>query len=100
MMTQDELDRALTRVRETAARVDATTRAVEHLVEVVRIEQLALAEGVGTQTEYLKAEAELFTARSSLVESSHAQIASRVELARVIGELSIGWLNSAVETNP
>ncbi len=98
LATQETIDRALVAVRESHARVDATGRAAEHLAEVVRIEQLSLSEGAGTQTDYLLAEAELFAARATLVEARHAEIAARVELARVVGHLSPAWLAGALET--
>ncbi|KPJ96293.1 MAG: hypothetical protein AMS18_01120 [Gemmatimonas sp. SG8_17] len=94
---QENLDIAITAVHESHARVAAMTRAVDHNYEVARIEQLALQEGAGTQTDYLRAEAELFTARAALVEARHREIAARVELARVVGELDLNWLERIVE---
>jgi hypothetical protein len=35
-----------------------------------------------------------------LVEAEHAEIAARLELARVVGELTTEWLNKNVETAP
>jgi outer membrane protein TolC len=99
MTTQEDLDQALTMVQESEARVAATARAVEHQTEVARIEQLALAEGAGTQTDYLAAEADLFAIRSALIESRHTEIAARVALARVVGDLSLEWLANAVEND-
>jgi outer membrane protein TolC len=52
--------------------------------------------GSGTQTDFLNAEADLLTAQANLVEARHAEIAARVELARVAGELSLDWLADAV----
>jgi outer membrane protein TolC len=75
----------------------AITRAVDHLAEVARIEQLALEVGAGTQTDYLRAAAELARTRAALVESRHAEIAATVELARLTGDLSTAWLERALE---
>jgi len=94
---QESVDVAVTAVSEVKARVVAMTRAVEQLAEVARIEQLALDTGAGTQIDYLRAEAELSEARASLAEVRHAEIAARIELARVTGELSQEWLDRAVE---
>jgi outer membrane protein len=97
---EEGVDRALNASLETRALVSALRRAVQLQTEVARIEQLSLDAGAGTQTDYLRAEAELARARSLLVEAEHAEIAARVELARVVGELTVGWLNRNVETAP
>jgi outer membrane protein TolC len=94
----DAVDRALSRVQEQSARVDALARAAEHLAEVARIEQLALDAGRGIQTDYLRAEASLRRARAAVVQARHAEIAARVELARVVGDLSPHWLAAMLET--
>ncbi len=96
----ESVDVAVTVVSEVQSRVLAMTRAVAHLAEVARIEQLALTAGAGTQIDYLRAEADLSRARAALVETRHAEIAARVELARVTGELNQEWLNRSVETIP
>jgi multidrug efflux system outer membrane protein len=95
---REDVDRALNAAMETGALVDALDRAVEHQTEVVRIEQLSLEEGAGTQTDYLRAEADLARARSLLVEAQHAEIAARVQLARVVGELTPEWLDRNLES--
>lgn len=97
---EEGVDRALNAALETRALVSALRRAVQLQTEVARIEQLSLDAGAGTQTDYLRAEAELARARSLLVEAEHAEIAARVELARVAGELTTEWLNRNVETSP
>jgi len=86
------VDRALAAVREAHARVAALGSAAEQSAEVARIERLSLEVGSGTQTDYLDAEANLLRARASLIEARHAEIAARIELARVTGELSLAWL--------
>jgi outer membrane protein TolC len=95
---REDVDRALNAALETGALVDALDRAVEHQSEVVRIEQLSLEEGAGTQTDYLRAEADLARARSLLVEAQHAEIAAWVQLARVVGELTPEWLDRNLES--
>jgi outer membrane protein len=97
LQAEEGVDRALNAVLSTGALVDALTRAVQHQSEVARIELLSLEAGAGTQTDYLRAEADLSRARSLLVEARHAEIAARVELARVIGELTLEWLDGNLE---
>ena len=82
------------------SRVAALEAAVLQSAEVARITQLARHVGEGTQTDYLIAEAGLFRARSSLVQARHAVIAARVELARVLGELSRPWIARSLESLP
>jgi outer membrane protein TolC len=86
------IDRALAAVADSDARVEALSRGVEHLTEVARIEQLALDVGAGVQTDYLRAEADLFAARAALAEVRHGALAARVALARATGELSTEWI--------
>jgi outer membrane protein TolC len=77
--------------------VAALARAEQHQTEVARIELLSLEAGAGTQTDYLRAEADLARARSLLVEAQHTEIAAWVEVARVVGELTPEWLARTVE---
>jgi outer membrane protein len=91
------VDRAIAAVEESDARVDALTQAVTHLTEVSRIERLALDVGTGVQTEFLRAEADLYQARANLVRASHNAAAARVALARAVGELSLDWLRTHLE---
>jgi outer membrane protein len=93
------VDRALGAAREAHARVLALTTAVAQFDEVVRIRRLTLETGSGTQTDYLDAESDLLRARASLVDARHAEIAARVELARVTGELTPEWLAAALAAN-
>lgn len=94
------VDRALAAVREAHARVAALGSAAEQSAEVARIERLSLEVGSGTQTDYLDAEANLLRARASLIEARHAEIAARIELERVTGELTLEWLARALESEP
>ncbi|HLA89921.1 MAG TPA: TolC family protein [Gemmatimonadaceae bacterium] len=93
------VDQALAALREAHARVAALAGAVEQSAEVARIERLSLDVGSGTQTQYLDAEANLLRARAGLVEARHAEIAARVELAGIVGELSREWLARTVESS-
>jgi outer membrane protein TolC len=93
----EQVDRALNAALQARARVAAMARAERHQAEVVRIEKLSLEAGLGTQTDYLRAEAELLRARSALVEARHGEILARIELARVLGELTPDWLAENLE---
>jgi outer membrane protein TolC len=94
------VDRALAALREARARVVALESAVVQSAEVTRIERLSLDVGSGTQTDYLAAEATLLAARASLIQATHAEIAARIQLAHLLGELSRGWLAANVESGP
>ena len=100
LSVQDGVDRGLSAVRESQVRVAAVEEAVDHLFEVARIERLSLDAGAGTQTEYLRSEAELLRARALLIEARNTEIAARVELARIVGQLSPAWLERELESTP
>lgn len=95
-----QLDAAIAAVHESHAQVASLQRAVDRFAEVVRIEKLRLAAGAGTQSDYLDAEASLLSARAGLAAARHREIASRVEIARITGQLSLPWLNQIVEHTP
>ena len=97
---EETIDLSLTAVRESQARADAVETAVQHLAEVARIEQLALEAGAGTQTDFLRADADLRGARAQLIEARHMEILARIQLARTTGELSVEWLASTLEIEP
>jgi outer membrane protein len=97
---EEAVDRGLTAVSETRSRAAAVETAVRHMSEVTRIEQLALAEGAGTQTDFLRADADLRRARAALAQARHAQILARIQLARAMGELTLQWLTATLETSP
>jgi outer membrane protein len=86
------VDRALAAGDEARARAGALERAVERMVEVVRVQKLLVEVGSGTQVDYLQAEAELASSRAALYEARAAAQIARVELARVMGELDVAWL--------
>ncbi len=97
---EEHIDRALTAVQESHARAGAIETAVLHLAEVTRIEQLALEAGAGTQTDFLRADAELRRTRAQLIEARHTEILARIQLARTTGDLSVEWLAGTLETIP
>jgi hypothetical protein len=89
LQVEEAIDRALSGIREARARVESLVIAVARAEEVARIEQLLLETGSGTQTDFLSAEADLLAIRADLVDGRHAEIAARVDLARVTGELKV-----------
>jgi outer membrane protein len=94
------IDRALATLAQANGRVEALDAAVRYLTEIARIERLALDVGGGTQSDYLKAEADLMRTRARLIEAEHAALLSHVELARVTGALSLEWLERHLEHSP
>lgn len=88
------IDRALASLTEARARRQALERATQRLAEVARVQQLLLDAGAGTQVDYLAAEAELAATRASLYETRVAGLLARVELARILAELSPAFLAS------
>jgi len=93
----EAVDRAVARERGAAARGAALARAVAQYEEVARIEALALEAGAGTQASWITAEADLLAARAAWVEARQAEVAARVELARLAGTLTPATLLSLVE---
>ncbi len=96
----EEIDVALARVEEVRARVEALRRAEASLAEVARIEKLALEAGAGTQTDYLKAEADLLSVSADLAAAKNGQVVARVELARAAGDLTPAWVAEYLESRP
>lgn len=96
----EEIDEALARIEEVRARVEALRRAEASLAEVARIEKLALEAGAGTQTDYLKAEADLLSVSADLAAAKNGQVVARVELARATGDLSPAWVAEYLESRP
>jgi multidrug efflux system outer membrane protein len=97
---ENGVDMGISAVRESRVRREAVEEAVTHLTEVARIERLALETGAGTQTEYLRSEAELLRAKASLIDARNKEIAARIELARVVGLLDHSWLDRELENTP
>jgi outer membrane protein TolC len=100
LSVRNGVDRGISAVRESRARLDAVEEAVVHLTEVVRIERLALETGAGTQTEYLRSEAELLRSKATLIDARNTEIAARIELARIVGQLDTSWIDRELENNP
>jgi outer membrane protein TolC len=94
----DGLEQALAGFAETHALREALQTGVDQSAEVARIEALALDTGSGVQTDFLRAEAELFQARAALAQARNGEILARIELARIMGELTLDWLRDNVET--
>jgi len=97
---EQHIDRAMAALDETRSRVTSLAKAVETFAEVVKIEKLMRDTGAGTQTDYLDAEADLVNARANLVEAQHGEIAARVELARLTGQLDLEWIARYLENQP
>lgn len=100
LATEQQMDEGRAAYDASRARVIALNAAVQQAEEVARITALARDVGDGTQTDYLLAEAALFRARSTLIQARNAQIAARVELARVLGDLNRSWIVNSLETLP
>ena len=66
----------------------------------MRIEKLSLEAGSGTQTDYLRAEADLLAARAGWIEARHGEVTARAELARVTGALDRAWVARNLEDEP
>lgn len=100
LSAEQQVDDARAAYDASRVRVTALDAAAEQAAEVARITALARDVGDGTQTDYLIAEANLFRARSALVQARHGVIAARVELARVLGQLNRNWIVTSLETQP
>lgn len=82
---------------EASSRARALTSSVEQHEEVARIEALALAEGAGVQSDFLRAEAALLRARAGLAEARGRTVLAAVQWARARGVLTLEWLLQHVE---
>lgn len=98
MEIQDQVEEALAQVQETRALREALELATRQSSEVARIEALALDAGAGVQTDFLRAQAELFQAQAALAQARHGEILARIRLARIRGELSLEWIQRTLET--
>jgi len=97
LAVEDGVEEAVAALSETGALRSALERGVEQAEEVARIEALALEVGSGVQTDFLRAQAELFQARASLAQARHGEVMATIQLARVTGELSLDWLQENME---
>ena len=96
----EDVDRGLARLEQSHARVQSLATAVARGTEVARIERLSLAAGAGTQTDYLRAEADLQDARAAYAEARHGEMAARAALARLTGVLDPAWITRTLEDRP
>ena len=97
LSVEDEAETALASVTETQALKAALEIAAKQSEEVARIEALALDAGAGTQSDFLRAQAELFQARAALAQARHGEILARIQLAQVRGELTLEWIQQHME---
>jgi len=97
---EEALDGALARMEESRARLASLEIAVGRSAEVSRIEQLKLETGVGTQPEFLDAEADLLGARAGVVHARLGTITAQLEIARVSGRLGAAWIAAHMEEGP
>ena len=95
-----EVDRALASMEEAEARIESLQTAAARFDEVSRIEKLRLETGAGTETDYLRAEADRLAAEAGLIEARYAEIAARAELARAGGSLSPEWVAEHLRSEP
>lgn len=93
-------DRARSAETEARARVRALETALEQYDELVRVEALALVEGAGVQTDWLRAQAGLFRTRAALAEARYAVVQARLEWARAVGALDLDWILTRLEVTP
>ncbi|MBT8397193.1 MAG: TolC family protein [Gemmatimonadetes bacterium] len=97
LAVDQEVEEAMASIVETQARVEALERAVEQAAEVARIEALALEVGAGVQTEFLRAQSELFQSQAALAEARHGGTMAVIQLVRVTGELTLAWVKENME---
>jgi outer membrane protein TolC len=95
-----EVDRGYAAMEEAEARIESLSTAVARFDEVSRIEKLRLETGVGTEVDYIRAEADRVAAEAGLIEARYAEIAARAELARVAGNLSPEWVTEHLRSEP
>ncbi|HEX6308026.1 MAG TPA: TolC family protein [Longimicrobiales bacterium] len=97
--TQNELDHALAALHDADARERSLRSAVEQYTAVVKAEKLALDAGVGTQTDYLAAHADLLEAHAQLANAVMSGITARAGIARITGDLTVNWLREHMEND-
>jgi outer membrane protein len=93
-------DRARTAEDEARARVLALEAAVASFEELVRVERLALDEGSGVQSDYLRGVAGLHRARAGLARARRDVLEARVLEARALGSLTLPWIEQRTEERP
>lgn len=85
---------------EARARMAALEAAVTRYAELARVERLALDEGAGVQSDWLRAEAGLFQARAGLAQARHRVLSARIAWARATGRLSLDRIDQILEETP
>jgi outer membrane protein TolC len=95
-----EADAARTAETEARGRADALEAAVDRFAELARVERLALDEGAGTQSDWLRAEAGLFQARAGLADARFDVLRARIAWAQALGLLDLDWIASLTEVTP
>ncbi len=85
---------------EARARMLALEAAVTRFTELARVERLALDEGVGVQSDWLRAEAGLLRARAGVAQARHQLVAARIAWARAAGRLDSGRWTEILEEIP
>jgi OMF family outer membrane factor len=95
-----EVDRGLSAITEADARIESLATALALFDEVSRIERLRLETGVGTEADYVRAEADRLAAEANLIVARYAEVAARAELARVAGSLSPEWIEQNLRNEP
>ncbi len=100
LAVQGAVDQARAALSEAKAREAALGDAVAQYEELVRVEELALSEGAGVQSERLDAEAGLFHARAGLAQARRDRVRARVALARALGRLDESWIAENLEWTP
>lgn len=88
------IDDALTAAVEADARAAALEDAVASYRAVLDVERLALDEGAGVQSDFLRAAASLRDAETALSAARHARFIARVRLAQAAGLLTLDWLDN------
>lgn len=96
----EDVDERLGAIDRALASITSLDRAVKRFEEVARIEKLRVENGAGTQSDYLRAEADLMQARASLAATRYQQIIARIDLARLTGELDGAWIDQQVRNAP
>lgn len=98
--TARAVDAATASEIESRRRVAALESAVASFTELSRVERLALDEGAGTQSDWLRAEAGLFQSRAALAEARFSALRARLARARALGRLDLAWIQSLSEMTP
>ena len=93
------LDRSWAELRQAEATVESVRTAEERFVEVARIEKLRLDVGSGTQTDYLRALADVAASHAALARARQRLALAHVELARAAGRLDREWVSSNLRSS-